>query len=330
MSASKTPPAQKKAAIAHLDAFLDMLAAERGRGTLTLSTYRECLQAAADWLQTRTLRLEAAGSDDLRAWLEDTQKAKPPISAATQAKRLSALKQYYRFLVSEGMRADNPVAALDRPQARRRLPQPLSQSELAKLIAAAQAKAETSREATGVLRLQLLLELLYGGGLRAGEVVGLPRAAANTGLSARGGHGQPYLIVRGKGNKERIAPLSPAAVAALQDYLAALKRAEKNSRAVSPYLFPSRGASGHLTRQSLFLQLKDLARLAGIDPARVRPHGMRHAFATHLLEGGADLRSVQLLLGHADIGTTQIYTQVTQSRLAKTLAAHHPMARNKA
>ena len=294
-----------------------MLAAERGRSPLTLSTYQNCLENAAAWLQTKKLKLDRAGSDDLRAWLDASVKDK--ISAATQAKRLSALKQYYRFLISEGLRTDNPVASLERPKARRKLPQPLSKTELTKLIAAAASKTET----LGVLRLSLLLELLYGGGLRASEVVGLPRAAANTGLNAK----QPYLIVRGKGNKERIAPLSPAAVTALAAYLAELKQAEKNQKVTSPFLFPSRGASGHLTRQSLFLQLKDLARAAGIDPARVRPHGMRHAFATHLLEGGADLRSVQLLLGHADIGTTQIYTQVTGDRLAKTLEKHHPLSK---
>ena len=289
-----------------------MLTAERGRGRLTLATYRDCLVAAARWLQKKHIKLEDAGSDDLRAWLAAEHTT---IAAATQAKRLSALKQYYRFLVSEQVRADNPVTALDRPKAGRKLPDTLSEADLTVLLQA----ADDAPDTLAALRLKLLLELLYGSGLRASELVTLPRAVAASAL--RASSVAPHIIVRGKGDKERVAPLSPAALAVLAEYLAALKVSKIDSK----FLFPSRGVTGHLTRQSLFLQLKALAAAAGIDPALVRPHGLRHAFATHLLDGGADLRSVQLLLGHADIGTTQIYTHVSGARLAKTLAAHHPL-----
>lgn len=298
-------------AIPYLDAFTDMLSGERGRLPATLATYRDCLNAVQAYARRKKKSLDQLSTDDLRDWLAADIKTNAT-SAATQAKRLSALKQYYRFLVSEKIRVDNPVAALDRPALKRGLPKALGEQEIADLLAAASDDP----------RLILLLELLYGAGLRASEVVALPLGAIRA--------NQPYLIVHGKGGKERITPLSDAARTALASYLPQRDLARKKGKKDSAWLFPSsRAADGHLSRQSLFLQLKALAVDAGVDPARVKPHGLRHSFATHLLEGGADLRSVQQLLGHADIATTQIYTHVTGSRLARTLEAHHPMSKNK-
>ncbi len=303
--------------VPHLDAFLDMLTAERGRGKLTLQTYREAIESAATFLGKK-IPLDRAQPDDLRAWLTQTV-TKEKASPATQAKRLSALSQYYKFLVSENVRVDNPARALDRPSPRRPLPKGLSEKEINALIKAAGGKTTIAGA-----RLRLLLELLYGSGLRASEIVALPFTAT---LSAHRGQ-QNHLIVRGKGDKERVVPLSSAAQQALGEYLEKLLPAYRNRKSMPSHLFPSeRAASGHLSRQSLFLQLKDLAVRAGIEPSRVRPHGLRHSFATHLLEGGADLRSVQMLLGHADIATTQIYTHVTGARLARTLEAHHPLGK---
>jgi integrase/recombinase XerD len=288
---------------AHLDAFLDMLSAERGRLPATLATYKEALMLAHTDMQRHGAALASASSDDLRAWLDRLQNH--AIAPATQAKYLSALKQYYRFLVSEQLRAENPATALARPKQRRPLPKALTDVEINALLDTAQQP-----------RLRLWVELLYGSGLRASELVSLPRAAAAAVLKSK----QPYMIIKGKGGKERIAPLSNAALDALRDYLTVVKS--------GAYLFPSTTAkTGYITRQRLFQMLKQLAVDAGVDPARVRPHAVRHTFATHLLEGGADLRSVQKLLGHADIGTTQIYTAVSSKRLADTVAKHHPLAR---
>lgn len=298
-------------AVPHLDLFLEMLAAERGRLPATLATYRDALTIAHSDLVKNSSSLERASSDDIRAWLQRFNRQKK--SAATQAKYLSALKQYYRFLVSEQLRHDNPVTALSRPKTKRPLPKGLTQKEIDALLAAA-----SHVESIAGLRLTVLIELLYGSGLRATELVGLPLASIRV--------GQPYIIVRGKGNKERVAPLSARAQQTLADYLALLG---KNKGQPKPkYLFPSaRAATGYLTRQRLFQLLKDLAVTAGVDPRRVRPHAVRHTFATHLLEGGADLRSVQQLLGHSDIATTQIYTAVSTQRLHSTLAKH-PLAKN--
>lgn len=300
-----------KPSVPHLDAFLEMLSAERGRLPATLATYRETLSLVHADLKKHKAALPDASTDDLRDWLARFNKQKK--GPATQAKYLSALKQYYRFLVSEKERADNPVTALARPKTKRPLPKGLSEDEINKLL-------DSAGDADGIAgpRLMLLIELLYGSGLRASELVGLPIASIRP--------GQPYMTVRGKGNKERIAPLSPRAQKALADYLQHLGKQKSKSK----FLFPSdRAVSGHLTRQRLFQLLKDLAVQAGVDPSRVRPHAVRHTFATHLLEGGADLRSVQQLLGHSDIATTQIYTAVSQARLQKAIA-NHPLAKIKA
>ncbi|MCU0985393.1 MAG: site-specific tyrosine recombinase XerD [Acetobacteraceae bacterium] len=293
----------------HADAFLEMLAAERGAARNTLLAYRADLDDAAAFLAARGIALSAASQDDLRGYLESL--AALGLSARTAARRLSALRQFHLFLFRERVRADDPTAELDRPKLGRRLPRILSVAEVAKLIeaAAGQPGPEGLRDAA-------LIELLYGSGLRASEVITLPRAAFREGTEV--------LVVRGKGGKERLVPLGPRARAAVAEMLAG---EAGRKAAASRWLFPARGASGHLTRQTLGHIVKRAATAAGIDPARVSPHVLRHAFATHLLEGGADLRALQTMLGHADIATTEIYTHVSQGRLAATVAAHHPLAR---
>lgn len=287
-----------------------MMAAERGRLPATITTYHDTLALVAGDLHKYKTPLHTASSDDLRDWLARFNKNKK--GAATQAKYLSALQQYYRFLVAESVRADNPVTGLARPKTRRPLPKALTPDEINKLLDT----AETYDGAHGQ-RLIVLIELLYGSGLRASEVMGLPFGAVRPIVSG----GQAHLVVRGKGNKERMVPLSSAAQNALTAYVQSFGKTKPK------FLFPSaRATTGHLTRQRLFQLLKDLAVQAGVDPARVRPHAVRHTFATHLLEGGADLRSVQQLLGHSDIGTTQIYTAVSRQRLHDAVAKHHPLA----
>jgi integrase/recombinase XerD len=293
-----------------VEQFLDMLVAERGAAMLTLSAYRRDLEAAEHHIKKT---LSGASADDLSHYLASLRKKGR--AATTIARHLSALRQYFRFLMSEGTRDADPTLHLERPKQPRRLPKTLSAYDAAKLldvISADNNKPET-------LRLQLLCELLYGAGLRATEVVTMPLSAYRA--------GQHALIVRGKGNKERMVPLTPPAIAAFDLYLAAREKFLFGTPAAAKkYLFPSRGHTGHYTRQRLHQEIKQLAIRAGLDPARLTPHVLRHAFATHLLEGGADLRSVQQLLGHADISTTQIYTHVTADRLRDTVNQHHPLA----
>lgn len=294
----------------HVEAFLEMLAAERGAARNTLAAYTADLADAAAFLAARGSSLASADAASLRAYLEALAAA--GLSARTAARRLSALRQFHLFLYRERIRPDDPTAELDRPRPGRRLPRVLSVEEVGRLIEAA---AGTS--ATDGLRDAALIELLYGSGLRASEVVALPRAAFNAATEA--------LLVRGKGGKERLVPLGPRARAAVAAMLSAGDAGSR--RPPSRWLFPARGASGHLTRQTLGHIVKRAAVAAGIDPARVSPHVLRHAFATHLLEGGADLRTLQAMLGHADVATTEIYTHVSAGRLAATVAAHHPLAR---
>jgi integrase/recombinase XerD len=295
----------------YLEPFLEMLAAERGAARLTIAAYRNDLLDAAASLARGTL--DAASSDDLRAYL--ARLARQGLAPRSTARKLSALRQFFRFLVLERVRGDDPTAQLDAPRLGRPLPKILSQDEASALVAAARAKPGAEGE-----RLVCLLELLYGSGLRVSELVGLPLAAT------RGD--KRFLVVRGKGDKERMVPLSRPARAALDSWLAARGAALK-PRPESRYLFPSRGAAGHLTRERCAQLLKALAIEAGLDPKRLSPHVLRHAFASHLLEQGADLRSVQEMLGHADIATTQIYTHVMGDRLQKLVATHHPLARKK-
>src|SRR5579872_5686632 len=293
---------------AHLmEAFLDMMSAERGAGINTLAAYRRDLVDFAGHADPA-----GASRDQVRAFLNGLSAS--GMAGSTQARKLSALRQFYGFLYAEGFRGDDPTQTIEAPQARRPLPKILSGRDLQAMLETA-AKDQTPEG----LRLTLIVEMLYGGGLRVSELAGLTLAAVRT--------KDKFIRITGKGNKERLSPLSPAARKALDAYLAVreqfLPKGDRNNR----YLFASRGAGGYLTRRRFHQLLKGLALNAGIDPAKVSPHVLRHAFATHLVEGGADLRSVQTLLGHADIATTQIYTHVARDHLTKVVRAAHPLAR---
>ncbi len=291
-----------------LDAFFDMLAAERGSAANTIAAYRGDLADFAAHLARRGATLAAADGDAVRAYIQGLGAA--GLATGTSARKLSALRQFYRFLAAEGMRDDDPTAAIDSPARGRPLPKTLSEDEVEALFAAAGRHGGLAG-----LRLTVLLEILYATGLRVSELVGLPRAAP-TGDGA-------FLLVVGKGGKERLVPLSDPARAALAAWTARRAAVEGPG---ARWLFPSRSQAGHLTRQRFAQMLKALAAEAGLDPAKVSPHVLRHAFASHLLAHGADLRSVQRLLGHADISTTQIYTHVLEDRLRRLVAEHHPLA----
>ncbi|MDP3677441.1 MAG: tyrosine recombinase [Novosphingobium sp.] len=284
---------------AEVEAFLAMLAAERGAAANTLAAYRRDLAGASAIIGD----LVGAGRVDLArlggAW--------SGLAPSSLARKCSALRQFYGFLVDEGLRSDDPSPALPRPRARRPLPRLLDHTEIARLFATAE--DEAAGGLPGAMRMLALLELLYGSGLRATELVSLPLAAVP--------RDAPLLTVTGKGGQQRMVPVGARAGKALQRWLAVRE-------AGSRWLFPSRGK--HLSRVRLFQLLRELAGRAEIDPARVSPHVLRHAFATHLLEGGADLRVLQTLLGHADIATTQIYTHVDNARLVALVNAHHPLA----
>ena len=304
----------------HVDAFLDMLIAERGASMNTVHAYRRDIADLAAFLHADGQSLEAATTEQLRAYLRglaDRPGRAPALAGRTVARRLSALRQFYRFMISEGRREDDPVAAIDGPKLGRSLPKVLSEGDVDLLLAAA-----ARRTGPDGIRLVALLETLYATGLRVTELVGLPLTAI-----ARDGQ---VLIVRGKGGKERLVPLSEPARAALAEYLGIRDRFLVPARQAlqAPFLFPSRRSrEGFLTRQRFAQLLKDLAIDAGIDPGRVSPHVLRHAFATHMLNRGADLRSVQKMLGHADISTTQIYTHVLSERLNRLVNDHHPLAK---
>ena len=301
-----------------IEPFLEMLAAERGAAANTLEAYGRDLAAFAGFLAQRGGNPESAGVEDIRAFLG--RLARAGMAPRSAARRLSALRQFYRFLLAEGLRGDDPTAEVDSPRQGRGLPKILSEAEVGQLLDAAH-----EGEGPEALRLAALVELLYASGLRISELVGLRLAAAQ--------RDQRLLIVEGKGGKERMVPLSAAARQSLSAYLAVrdhfLPTRGKGAKAVktaSPWLFPSRAASGHITRHRVAQLLKDLARQAGLDAAKVSPHVLRHAFASHLLDHGADLRSLQKMLGHADISTTQIYTHVLSERLKSLVQEHHPLA----
>jgi integrase/recombinase XerD len=290
-----------------IEAFLEMMAVERDASPHTLSAYARDLNDAEDAVSGG---LMTADETAIEGWFADLSRR--GLSPATQARRRSAVRQFYRFALAEGWRADDPSRRLDAPKQGRPLPKTLSRDEIERLIAAASA-----REGAAGVRLICLMELAYASGLRVSELLGLKIQAVR--------RDPTHLIVRGKGGKERLAPLNDAARTAVKAWL--IQRDADKARADSPWLFPSSGTSGHLTPRR-FAQLLDQAAVdAGIDPARVSPHVLRHAFATHLLEGGADLRIVQTLLGHADIATTQIYTHVATDRLTQVMTSKHPLAK---
>jgi integrase/recombinase XerD len=288
-----------------------MLAAERGAAPLTLAAYRNDLGDLAGFLTSRGLPLEAADSAVLHAYLA----AATGLGPRTLARRISAMRQFYKFLVIDGIRRDDPAADLETPGLGRPLPKILSEKEVADLITTARAEAAGEGD-----RLVCLVELLYATGLRISELVTLPLAAAQ--------RDPRFLVVTGKGGKERVVPLSEPSRAALASYLTCRDRFLTCSRP-SRWLFPSHGRAGHLTRKRAGQLLKELAVKTGLDPDRLSPHVLRHAFASHLLDHGADLRSVQQMLGHADIATTQIYTHVLSDRLRKLVETAHPLARRK-
>jgi len=290
--------------------FLDALRAERGAADNTAAAYARDLGDLCAHLAARGRDPGTARRADLEGWLAalDAQ----GLAASTRARKLSAARGLFRFAYEEGWRADDPAARLTGPRRARALPATLSVADVDKLFAA----LETTWTGDARLRARALMEVAYATGLRVSELVGLPVAAAR---------GDPrVLLVRGKGGRERLVPLTDPARAALAAWLSARDAAQTGARP-SPWLFPSRGASGHLTRERFFQMVKELALAAGLNPAHVSPHALRHAFATHLLQNGADLRAIQELLGHADIATTEIYTHVLDARL-KALVALHPLA----
>lgn len=310
---------------AHADAglllsFLDMIASERGASRNTLDAYRRDIADYSRHLARAGRSIVTARPDDIRAFQVALSEA--GMAAASRARKLSALRQLYRFLLAEDVIAEDPTYGLTAPKAERTLPQTLSVAEVDRLIETARARVARSYGGDKVraLRLHCLLELLYATGMRVSELVTLPRQVT--------AGDDRVLTIKGKGGRERIVPLNSEARAALDRYLAIGKVPEDGIAPLpkTRWLFPSKSAEGHLTRQRFATDLKGLAEEAGIDPERVSPHVLRHAFATHLLDRGADLRAVQQLLGHADISTTEIYTHVLEERLKRLVLEHHPLA----
>ncbi len=301
-----------------ISTFLDARAADAGAARNTQLAYGRDLVDFSGWLDRRGGALAGAGRDAVEDYLVHCEAQ--GLSKATRARRLSAIRQLYRFAFEEGWRSDNPTLRLTGPRKAPSLPKILTREEVVRLIDAARTKGRSRADR---LRNIALMELLYAAGLRVSELVGLPIAAVR---------GNPRMIlVRGKGDKERMVPLTGPARLALADWLTCRDQedeaARKAGRPPSRFLFPGTGREGHMTRQHFHLMLKDIAVLAGLSPARVTPHVLRHAFATHLLAGGADLRVIQTLLGHADIATTEIYTHVLDDHLQKLVLTHHPLAR---
>ena len=298
---------------ARIEAFLEMMSAERGAADNTLQSYRRDHEDAAEEISSE---LSLATTADLRGYLDGI--AARGFAASSQARRLSALRQFYKFLHAEGLRADDPTGTLDSPRKGRALPKIMSERETGRLLDRAAEETQTAAGGARVaaLRLHALVELLYATGLRVSELVSLP---VNVAL-----RDERYFMVRGKGNKERVVPLSEAARKAMRAWLE--ERRRDQGSADSRWLFPAASDTGYLARQVFARELKGLAARAGIAAAKVSPHVLRHAFASHLLQNGADLRAVQQLLGHADISTTQIYTHVLEERLVRLVNDHHPLA----
>ncbi|MFA7275194.1 MAG: site-specific tyrosine recombinase XerD [Pseudobdellovibrionaceae bacterium] len=308
-----------------VDSFLDMLTTERGAALNTRHAYWRDLADVSLYLRAaRSKEIEAATAEDLKSYLQDLGNKihvkgqnSNQIAVRTVARRLSALRQFYRYLVSENIRSEDPTSAIESPKQTRTLPKTLSESEVDTLITVAGGQGGGES-----VRLVCLLELLYATGLRVSELVGLPMSAI--------AEGNQFIMVEGKGGRERMVPLSDSSQKALVDYTNIRNQfmATDDAARQSKWLFPSRTSdSGHLTRQRFAQLLKDLARAAKIEEDRVSPHILRHAFATHLLSNGADLRAVQKMLGHADIATTQIYTHIIGKKLKKTVEENHPLVK---
>ncbi|MBR0757505.1 site-specific tyrosine recombinase XerD [Bradyrhizobium jicamae] len=305
-----------------INLFLDMLAAEQGAGANTLDAYRRDLTDFSEYLSHSGRSFVGADTEALRGYLGDLDVR--GFKSSSVARRLSAMRHLYRFLLNERIRGDDPAAILSGPKRGRGLPKVLSIGDVDRMLTRAKDLTQTDVKPTQrlrALRLYCLLEVLYATGLRVSELVSLPLSAARR--DAR------MIVVRGKGNKERLVPLNEASRQAMADYLAAMevmKPAETKKSAPSKWLFPSFGESGHLTRQHFARDLKELATASGLPARLVSPHVLRHAFASHLLHNGADLRIVQTLLGHTDISTTQIYTHVVEERLKSLVRDLHPLA----
>ncbi|CDZ71117.1 Tyrosine recombinase XerD [Neorhizobium galegae bv. orientalis] len=302
---------------AHIEAFLEMMSAERGAAGNTLASYERDLEDLQSFLAAGNASALTAQSANLSAYLAHL--GAQGFAASSQARKLSAMRQFYKFLYAEGLRGDDPTAVLDAPKKGRSLPKIMSENDVTRLLdLAAREAAEPGPDQLARLRMLALLELLYATGMRVSELVSLPVKV----LDQEG----RFLIIRGKGNKERLVPLSRSAIAALGPYGQA-RQASLAKTGDSPWLFPSAGKEGYLPRQVFARDLKGLAARAGLRAAAISPHVMRHAFASHLLQNGADLRVVQELLGHSDISTTQIYTHVLEERLRELVQTHHPLAK---
>ena len=300
-----------------IQGFLEAQAAELDAATNTRLAYRRDLANFSDWLERKSLHFATVTQDNIEGYLIKCDAE--GLSASTRARRLSAIKQLFRFAFEEGLRDDNPAMQIKGPKKAKSRPKTLSVEEVEALLAAARDWGSAS------LRNTCLMELLYATGMRVSELVELPVSAAR---------GDPrMLLVKGKGGKERMVPLSPPARDALAAYIVERdeKETEKRYKCIpeSKFLFPSRGKLGHLTRHRFFGLIKEIAVKAGVSPEKVTPHTLRHAFATHLLAGGADLRAIQTMLGHADVATTEIYTHVLDERLTELVMNHHPLSNKK-
>jgi integrase/recombinase XerD len=301
---------------AHAEAFLEMMSAERGAAENTLVSYQRDLDELRSFLGDHGVSMDAASSADLQSFL--THMAREGYKSSSQARRLSAIRQFYKFLYAENIRGDDPSGILDAPKKSRPLPKTLSEAETERLIARATEEAESMEPGRlGRLRMLALIELCYATGMRVSELVSLP----STVLGQEG----RFLIIRGKGAKERLVPLTKAAIVAVAAYGAELRAV--HGEEMFAYLFPSDSDSGYLPRQVFARDLKSLGARAGIRSDMLSPHVIRHAFASHLLANGADLRVVQELLGHTDIATTQIYTHVLDAKLRQLVETHHPLAK---
>jgi integrase/recombinase XerD len=304
----------------HIEAFLEMLSAERGAAANTIDAYRRDLEDFAAFLRRRGIALDTAAKTDLSTYF--AQASAQGLKPTSRARRLSAIRQLYKFLVAEGLIANDPTHGHSGPRKERALPKTLNVAEVDRLISTAARRAETAKgaERMRAVRLNCLVEMLYATGMRVSELVSLPR-------NVLAGDAR-MLTIKGKGGRERLVPLNASAIAALDRYLRLGDEDDTIAAMVATkWLFPSKSAQGHLTRQRFGQDLKNLAGEAGLDASSVSPHVLRHAFASHLLDRGADLRAVQQLLGHADISTTEIYTHVLEERLKKLVEEHHPLAK---